>query len=331
MRVLYNPKDKTIIDKGVVSIFLGPKSFTGEDVVEFAVHGGSFVAKKLIEVLLECGCRVANPGEFSYRAFLNEKLDMVQAEAIDALVRSSSVLESNLMINNIMGTLSDYILKTKESLLNLITTLEHELDFNDLELTPTTKNAYLKQAVALVANVKEKINSSLLLNQKTKNISVCFAGKTNVGKSSLFNLLLGYDRALVSRKQGTTRDIIEKNVIISAKNVTLVDTAGDRAAKDSVEKAGIKKAVIEIKRANILIFVDVKDPVGVFKKSKIINNNVIFVQNKTDKFYNKKLKNVFFTSCKEKTGIKKLLTKLSTMVASYDASLCSKNNLMLNA
>jgi len=307
-------KQKNLLDKSVVTSFIGPNSFTGENIIEISVHGGVAVLNSVIDALLDCGCRLAEPGEFSYRAFINGKVDLIQAEAINALIKSNSNMEARYSLNSLLGKLSSIINDNIKTLTDLILYIEHELDFNDSELDFVTKKDYIKRVELLCRRGEEVLRSSFLATDKKTNISVCFAGKTNVGKSSLFNLLLGQKRAIVNKVSGTTRDVLSETITIDKTQISLIDTAGVRKTKNTVEKEGIARTKKAVLAADVLLFVDDKNPLGEFKKMKIKHKNVLFILNKKDAAVRQGNKNIIYTSCKNSFGIKRLLTDLSTKV-----------------
>jgi len=307
-------QQNNLLDRSVVTSFVGPNSFTGENIVEFSIHGGSAVLNVVLDALVGYGCRIAEPGEFSYRAFINGKVDLIQAEAINSLIKSNSNMEARFSLNSLLGKLSGVINKNIKTLTDLILYIEHELDFNDGEIDFITKEDYIKKGEKLYKQGNEVLLSSFLPSDKKVNISVCFAGKTNVGKSSLFNLLLGQNRAIVNKISGTTRDVLSETIIIDKTQISLIDTAGVRKTKNSIEKEGINRTKRAVFAADILLFVDDKDPVGEFKKLNIKHGNVIFIHNKKDSAVRQGNKNIIYTSCKSSFGINRLLTDLSTKV-----------------
>ena len=329
LRSLYDG-EKNLIDQAVVLAFKGPKSFSGEDMIEFSVHGGKTILSGVLSALVSFGCRPAEPGEFTYRAFINGKVDLLQAESINSLIKSKNATEAALALNNIKGALSKIILSSTKSLMSLIVTMEHELDFNDEEISFTSKKDYIKQIISIRSAINNILSSSFLLSSSYKDMRICFAGKTNVGKSSLFNALLGKNRAIISNEAGTTRDFVSEVLEVEGSVVQLVDTAGLRLTKNKIEAKGITKTNNEIKKADILIFVDTKDPIKEFKKLKLKHQNVLFVLNKQDLV--KKQKNSLYiaTSCISGFGIKKLKKSLKSTVKKFSQKDEKKDLYLLN-
>ena len=313
---LYSLFDKknNLIDRAVVTSFVGPNSFTGENVVEFSVHGGAAVLDSVIGALVDFGCRLAEPGEFSYRAFINGKVDLIQAEAINSLIKANSNMEARFSLDSLLGKLSEVINKNIKSLTDLILYIEHELDFNDGEIDFITKKEYIKKVEFIYKQGESLLLSSYVATDKNINLSVCFAGKTNVGKSSLFNLLLGQNRAIINKAPGTTRDVLSESIIINKTQISLIDTAGVRKTKNDIEKEGIGRTKKAVQASDILLFVDDKDPLLEFEKLKINHSNVIFIHNKKDYAIRQGRKKIIYTSCLKPFGIKSLLTALSTKI-----------------
>ena len=307
---------KSIIDEMMIVCFASPKSYTGENMVEFSMHGGHIVVGRFLEAVCASGFRLAMPGEFSYRAFLNGKIDLVQAEATNTLINASSNLDALYSINNLKGALSERILMVSKKLENIITYIEHELDFDEGEIDFKTISQHIEKVNEIVIEIKTTIDKSFLINQSQNNISVVFVGRTNVGKSSLFNRLLGRERSIVDPSAGTTRDTVEAALTIDNMGITLIDTAGIRKTTGSVEKQGINKTYKAISSANIILYVDDQNPAEQIKRdgTLLINKKTILIQNKTDINKIKKQKNIIYTSAKKNTGIKKLFTEISTIL-----------------
>ena len=325
--------NSSVLDQIMVTFFKGPKSYTGQDMIEFSAHGGALVAQRVIRAIESFGFRQAFPGEFSYRAFMGGKIDLVQAEAINSLIDANSHLDVLYSLNNLQGELSASISSLSKKLEHIITCVEHELDFEENEIDFITLKQHLDNVDTVVSETKTLLGGSFLSHQNKSNINVVIVGKTNVGKSSLFNALLGYDRSIVTHKKGTTRDTVESEVLVGETNITLIDTAGIRKTKETVEKQGISRTYESIKKATIVLFVDTKDPVLEAKKyQKLIKNkNIIYIQNKTDvekKKIDKKIQNI---SVKENLGIEMLFTLLSTTIKDKISSFIKKNLFLISS
>ncbi len=303
-----------LIDEGLFIYFKAPYSFTGEDVVEIQVHGSVPVVKKIIQESIKLGARLAEPGEFTKRAFLNGKIDLTQAEAIAQLIEAKTEKASKAAVNILEGKLSTQIKQLKDRLINIESLIEAELNFPE-----DVEEISLKDIKKDLIYVIEKIEYLLSTYKKgkllTEGIKLAIVGRPNVGKSSLFNTLIGYERAIVSNIKGTTRDFIEESFNIEGIPVKLIDTAGIRNAKDEIEKIGIEKTKEKIQEADIVIFVFdaskglTDEDLKIYEEVK--DKNPIIVGNKKDlalDINNKKyyFKDIIFTSVKTKEGIKEL-------------------------
>ena len=281
-----------IIDEGLLIYFKAPHSFTGEDVVELYPHGSVPVMRKIISEAISLGARMAEAGEFTKRAFLNGKIDLTQAEAIADLIEAKTERASKVAVNILEGKLSEKINRLREKLLELISYIEAELNFpEDVEEIPfsTVKNT-LEEVLDRIKPLLESYKKGEIVRE---GIKLAIIGKPNVGKSSLFNAIIGYERAIVSEYRGTTRDFIEETVSIRGIPVKLLDTAGIRETDNLVEKIGIEKAREKIEEADIIIFVfDLsegfsEEDLKLYKDIK--DKNPIIVGNKLDKVNIKKV------------------------------------------
>lgn len=275
-----------LIDEVVVSVFRAPHSYTGENSVEIACHGSKYILNKVIELLIRQGCCVANPGEFTQRAFLNNKLDLSQAEAVADLIASSNRATHQMALSQLRGHFSSELTQLRQQLLKLTSLLELELDFSDHE---DLEFADRKELLTLARKIEERITqlaSSYIKGQYIKHgIPVVLVGKTNVGKSSLLNRLLKDDRAIVSDQHGTTRDTIEDTLDINGISFRFIDTAGLRKTKNKVEQMGIQRTQMAINKALIVLWIIDKQPTkGEVQKMHELSSGkkLIIVQNKID-------------------------------------------------
>ncbi|WP_026755261.1 tRNA uridine-5-carboxymethylaminomethyl(34) synthesis GTPase MnmE [Sediminibacter sp. Hel_I_10] len=246
--------DQRIIDEVLVTLFKNPHSYTGEDVVEISCHGSTYIQQEILQLFLRKGCRMANAGEFTLRAFLNGKLDLSQAEAVADLIASDNEASHQVAMQQMRGGFSSEIAKLREELLNFASLIELELDFaeEDVEFADRTQ---FKQLVDRITFVLKRLIDSFAVGNVIKNgIPVAIVGEPNVGKSTLLNALLNEERAIVSEIAGTTRDTIEDEISIGGMGFRFIDTAGIRETEDVVESIGIKKTFEKIAQSQVAIY-----------------------------------------------------------------------------
>ena len=251
---IVNLKNETI-DEVLVIVFRAPHSFTGEDVVEISCHGSAYVQQQILQLLLQQGCALAKPGEFTQRAFLNGKMDLSQAEAVADLIASTSAASHRMAMNQMRGGFSNELLKLRTQLLNFVSLVELELDFNeeDVEFADRTQ---LKSLATTIERLILKLSDSFRVGNAMKNgIPVALVGETNVGKSTLLNVLLNEEKAIVSDIHGTTRDVIEDSININGITFRFIDTAGIRDTKDKIENMGIERTYQKIEQASIVLWI----------------------------------------------------------------------------
>ena len=241
-------------DQVLLSIFKNPNSYTGEDVIEISCHGSTYIQQQIIQLLLRKGCRMAQAGEFTLRAFLNGKLDLSQAEAVADLISSDNEASHQIAMQQMRGGFSNEISKLREELLNFASLIELELDFaeEDVEFADRTQ---FKELLTRIEFVLKRLIDSFAVGNVIKNgIPVAIVGEPNVGKSTLLNALLNEERAIVSDIAGTTRDTIEDELVIDGIGFRFIDTAGIRETKDVVESIGIKKTFEKIEQAQVVLY-----------------------------------------------------------------------------
>lgn len=247
--------EEELIDDVMVSLYRAPRSYTGEDMIEISCHGAHYIQQKILEALIKSGARLAEPGEFTLRAFLNGKMDLSQAEAVADLIASTSAASHRVAIKQMRGGFSSELSRLREQLLNFISLIELELDFSEEDV----EFADRKELYALVRKIQSMIwgmADSFRLGNVIKNgVPVAIIGKTNVGKSTLLNALLHDDRAIVSEIAGTTRDVIEDLISIDGISFRFIDTAGLRHSTDTIESIGIEKTFEKISQAYIVLYV----------------------------------------------------------------------------
>jgi len=242
------------IDDIVVTVFKSPHSFTGEDVVEISCHGSLYIQQRILQLLTQAGCELARPGEFTQRAFLNGKMDLSQAEAVADLIASTSAAAHRMALQQMRGGFSGKLKQLRTQLLDFVSLVELELDFSE-EDVEFADRLQLKELAADIAQIIRKLSDSFSVGQALKNgIPVALVGETNVGKSTLLNLLLDDDKAIVSDIHGTTRDFIEDVVEIKGITFRIIDTAGIRKTSDTIEKLGIERTYQKIEQASIVLW-----------------------------------------------------------------------------
>lgn len=249
---LYNIHGE-MIDQALVIFFQGPKSFTGEDCVEFQCHGGFAVASLVLDALLACDVRLAQPGEFTKRAFLNGRIDMSQAEAAQALIMAKSSEAVTLLARQLKGELGRFVDDIRRQLLEVLAYSEVLIDYADEDLPENIMQSIAQKLTVLSELLGETVSSSLRRQGAIAGYHVAIIGKPNVGKSSLLNALLSWDRAIVSSVAGTTRDTVEESLQVGSHVIRIIDTAGIRQATDEIEQIGIQRSIQAIDEAQIVI------------------------------------------------------------------------------
>jgi len=249
---LYNAEDD-LIDHAIMIYFAAPHSFTGEEIVEFQCHGGMIVAQEILDSILSHGVRLAEPGEFSKRAFLNGKIDLTEAEAISKLIEAKSVDAAKILAKQMKGELKIFVDESREALLRSLAYSEVMIDYAEEDIPDDIMESIVSQLDGLSAKIEQIVDASHRRRGLIEGFKVAIMGKPNVGKSSLLNALLSYDRAIVSDIAGTTRDTIEEQVRIGSHIIRLVDTAGIRESEDTIEKIGIERSMTSVEDADVIV------------------------------------------------------------------------------
>ncbi len=275
---------ENIIDEVMVSVFRAPHSYTGEDSVEISCHGSTYILNKVLELLVQNGCRMANPGEFTQRAYLNGKMDLSQAEAVADLIASSNKATHHLAMSQLRGGISTELSRLREQLLKLTSLLELELDFSDHEdLEFADRSELLQLAQTINAHITHLAQTFDTGNALKNGIPVAIIGAPNVGKSTLLNALLGEERAIVSDIQGTTRDAIEDTMLLGGVTFRFIDTAGIRHTDDTIENLGIERSIAAAQRAQIIL--TMTEPGVPYPDIPVRDDQtVIRIENKTEGF-----------------------------------------------
>lgn len=314
-----------LIDDVVAAIYKSPHSFTGEDIVEISTHGGSFIFRKLNDLLLKHGAVHAEPGEFSKRAYLNGKMDLAQAEAIADLIKAKTEQANKLALKQLTGEYSGKIKSLREELINYCSLLELELDFSEEGLDLVSRETLLTKLDSIITNFR-RLTQSYESGKIIKNgVSLAIVGKPNVGKSSIFNYFLNENRAIVTDIPGTTRDYLQEPLVMDGIQFNLVDTAGIRLTEDIVEQEGVRRSLNKIQEADLVLNVD--DVISTGENNEYINeldiNKVINVHNKAD-MLNGRVKDISGLKVSAKTGLN--MDKLHTEIVEKARKLISIDN-----
>ena len=249
---IYNGEE--MIDEVLVSLFRAPHSYTGEDSTEITCHGSSYILQQVMQLLIKNGCRMAQPGEYTQRAFLNGKMDLSQAEAVADLIASSSAATHRLALSQMRGGFSKELTTLREKLLNFTSMIELELDFSEEDVEFADRSALRRLADEIEEVIARLANSFSVGNVIKNGVPVAIIGETNAGKSTLLNVLLNEDKAIVSDIHGTTRDVIEDTVNIGGITFRLIDTAGIRETSDTIESLGIERTFQKLDQAEIVLW-----------------------------------------------------------------------------
>ncbi len=277
-----------LVDEVVIGLFRNPRSYTGEDVVEISCHGSSFIIQQILESCITAGARMANPGEFTLRAFLHGKMDLSQAEAVADLIASESKGAHDLAIKQMRGGFSDEIKKLREELIGFASLIELELDFSEEDVEFANRDD-LKDLIRNILKYIRSLKDSFQLGNVIKTgVSTAIIGRPNAGKSTLLNTILREDRAIVSEIAGTTRDTIESFFNIEGIRFRLIDTAGIREAEDTIERIGVERSLKEMESSSLVLYIFDASKLGPEELTKelytypLADKNLIIIANKMD-------------------------------------------------
>jgi tRNA modification GTPase len=324
-------EDSRVLDEVLVSVFKNPKSYTGEDVIEISCHGSSYIQQEIIQLFVRHGARIANPGEFTLRAFLNAKLDLSQAEAVADLIASDNKASHQIAMQQMRGGFSNEIKVLRDELLNFASLIELELDFSEEDVEFADRKQFEDLLARIIKVLKHLIDSFSTGNVIKNGIPISIIGAPNVGKSTLLNALLNEDKAIVSDIAGTTRDAIEDEITIEGIKFRFIDTAGIRSTDDTIESIGIKKTFEKITQSQVVLYL--LDASKVTSETIVLFNNdirkiqeqypdkqLIVVANKMDEADQEFIETSFvfphtlYTSAKSGLGIDTLKAKLLEFV-----------------
>ncbi len=325
--MLHGSEDKTSIDEVLVSYFAEGKSFTGEHTIEISSHGSSFLSLTILRELQLAGARMARNGEFTYRAYMNGKMDLVQAEGVLGLIQSRSKVSSRAAINHLRGGLSKTYQEIENQIMSVVGQLEAEIDFTHENLSTESYEVLLPKLLAAKGKVESLIDTYALGRQLREGCRILITGAPNVGKSSLMNVLAGEDKSIVTPIPGTTRDLIEFNSSMFGVETVFIDSAGIHDSSDEIEIAGMKKAKSELKECDYVILVtDLSKEISqqfLEVAADIVGKKVLVVGNKSDlvsdsysaeEFFKANKLNYVFCSIKEDTGLGEVKSKIKDML-----------------
>ncbi|MCS6917293.1 MAG: tRNA uridine-5-carboxymethylaminomethyl(34) synthesis GTPase MnmE [Chitinophagales bacterium] len=321
-----------MVDEAVAVVFRAPRSYTREDMVEFTIHGSPYLARRVLDLLLEQGARLARPGEFTLRAFLNGRLDLAQAEAVADLIAAQTDSAHRYALQHLRGGYSAQLARLRERLLQLAALLELELDFSEENVEFASRSELLQLADEGRRQIAELLGSFRWGNAVREGVTTTIAGRPNAGKSTLLNALLQEDRAIVSELPGTTRDTLEEVLVLEGIRFRLIDTAGLREASDQIEQSGIQRALNKIQRSSVVLYVfdvtavtdrEVQEDIS---RLPLQGAHLIAVGNKIDRAEAKALSNftlksvpLVWISAQQGTGLNELRAALVNAVSSGSA------------
>ena len=326
---IYN-RENTLIDHAIVIYFKAPNSFTGEDIVEFQCHGGIVIAQEILDTLTFYGAQLAKPGEFSQRAFLNGKIDLTEAEAIAKMIETKSVDGAKVLARQLKGELKEFISSTRDKLIGLLAHSEVMIDYAEEDMPDDILLNLQNSLKDVKQKLEDIVKSSIRRRGVIEGFWLAIVGKPNVGKSSILNKMLNYDRAIVSDIAGTTRDSIEEQIKIGSHIVRVADTAGIRDASDVIEKLGVERSIQWLEESDIIVAVfdasrDFDDEdlkvLNLVKEAK--DNQVLIVLNKIDRAKNTNLEkfNGFeLVKISAKESVEPLIEKIEELLNSLSKS-----------
>ena len=329
-----------IIDEVLISVMLAPKTFTKEDVVEINCHGGIATTNKVLELLLTNGCRLAEPGEFTKRAFLNGRIDLIEAEGVMDLINSKTEASRGLAINQISGKTSNLIKNLRQQIVEILANIEVNIDYPEYEdITVVTNQMLNDRLIDIEKRIKEILNKSENGKIVKEGINVALIGRPNVGKSSLLNCLLETDKAIVTDIAGTTRDCVEGTISIDGIILNIIDTAGIRETKDVVESIGVNKSIDLINKTDLVILLLNNNEKLIAEDIELLNKikdkNYLIVINKTDLKQNIDISNlnqdkIVYISALNNSGIDNLKNKIKE-IFNFDQIITSDLTYLTNA
>ncbi|MFC1724824.1 tRNA uridine-5-carboxymethylaminomethyl(34) synthesis GTPase MnmE [candidate division KSB1 bacterium] len=324
---IIDPSDNTVIDEVLCMVMHAPNTYTGENILEINTHGGVYLAKKILRLILKSGARLAKRGEFTLRAFINGRLDLIQAEAVKELIEADSDTGISISIAQLKGELSGRIRKIRKELIDIYALFEVQIDFSDENIDKVKYEDLQKKINSVYKKLKSLKGSYGRKREKTEKINIIIAGCTNTGKSTLFNRLIEEDKAIVDESPGTTRDVVDAEVIFAGRRCRIADTAGLRGTPERIESKGINRTEKELASSDMVLLVEDiskdEDCSDIQKNLEKHKGKMLFVKNKTDLIKEKNLvKNrsgnseTVFVSAKTGAGIKTLVDRIANKLNS---------------
>jgi len=324
---LIDTKTGNEIDEVLCMVMRAPYTYTRENILEINTHGGTYLAKRILRIVLDNGARLAKKGEFTLRAFINGRIDLVQAEAIKEIIESESDVGIDIAAAQLKGELSRKIEKIREELIDIYSIFEVQIDFSDEDIGEIDKKDIEKRIKRVKKKIKKLKESYNKKREKLEKPNIVITGRINTGKSTLLNRLIKEDKAIVDETPGTTRDVVETEIIFSGRRCRIADTAGIRETKEKIETKGIKKTEEEIKNADLILYVEditLDNDVLKFRDEEFLKKNkkkAIKIKNKIDLVEPEKIKekgerngDIVFISAKKGKGIKELVRTIEERV-----------------
>ncbi|MCX7905211.1 MAG: tRNA uridine-5-carboxymethylaminomethyl(34) synthesis GTPase MnmE [Elusimicrobiales bacterium] len=316
-----DPKTQKIIDKAIVVIYLSPKSYTGQDMIEIFCHNSPYIIKKTLEIALENGARQAQPGEFTFRAYINGKIDLIQAEAINQLIKAETEKQHSIAIKQAEGSLSKKLFEIKNQIISLLSETEVRIDDSYEEIDEINQDSFKNSLDSVIESIKKLKDTYHSYSYIRDGIKICICGAPNSGKSTLLNTLIGYERIITSPIPGTTRDVIEVILDIKGFKMIFYDTAGIRKTEDPIEIEGIKKTFSTIENSDIILLL--KDPLQTEReyleiKEKVMEKvkkeaKIIEIITKSDILKEKNKSNFLYISSISGENLDKLLSMITDL------------------
>ncbi|XBT18375.1 MAG: tRNA uridine-5-carboxymethylaminomethyl(34) synthesis GTPase MnmE [Candidatus Shikimatogenerans sp. Tduv] len=329
---------KKIIDEVIIYTYIKPKSYTGENLVEISCHGSIYIQKKIIKIIIKLGAKLSLPGEFTYRAFLNKKINLLQADNINNLILSNNKIDYKIFINQLNNKNYFILKKIKKKILNILIYIELQIDFSEENININNKKIYSK-IINIIKKLKKFIKNYKIYNKNKKYFKILILGNVNTGKSTLFNKIINKNRSIISNIKGTTRNYITNNILYNNKKITIIDSAGIKKIKNNIDKISINNTYKIINKTNLILFLFtpktlIKDK-KLYKKIYKLSNNkkIIKILNKIDLLKNnkiKKFKKYICISAKKNINLKILKKNIFQYIKNKKNKKIYNKNIIIN-